>query len=384
MSKVLAVWCLALLCACATPGRQSGPDPSTGKPVLSSVVPNSRLCARVVDTMDTKALGEALRRSLRFVRGQNPQVSPFSGPGPRYTWQDVRRSLEYLLESLPRLAADPDLLDRDFLWYEMTPSPLCTGYYAPEIEASLVPDPAYPVPLHGLPTDLQSVDLGAFHPRWSGQHLTYRLEEGRVVPFFSRAEILQRGGSVAPPLAWARDPVDVFFLQIQGSGRLRLPDGSVRDVAYAGKNGHEYVSLGKVMVRRGLLPSDQVSMQAIRAYLEAHPEQVGELLNTNPSYVFFRLAEHGPVGAMGQALTPMVSVATDSTFLPLGALLVLDVPLPRTDGSDAGRPFVALAQDRGGAIKGARLDVFCGSGPDAEFVAGHLQAVGRVYLLLRK
>jgi membrane-bound lytic murein transglycosylase A len=226
------------------------------------------------------------------------------------------------------------------------------------------------------------VKLEEFHPRWKGRTLVYRLDQGRIRPFFTRREIDTEKLLQDKPIAWTRSLVDVYYLQVQGSGRMKLPDGQVRHVLYAGKNGHEYVSLGKVMLERGLLSKEEMSMQSIRRYLAEHPGQVEELLNTNPSYVFFRLAADGPLGAMGRTLTPMVSMATDSDFLPLGSIVAVDAVLPgTTDGSTA---LLALAQDRGGAIKGSRLDLFCGAGPQAEFLAGHLQVRPRAFLLLKK
>ena len=379
--RKLLVACLglALLCACAAPGS---------RPLLVERSPGQELSARVAASAarDGDALLRAIDHSLAFVRTRPVDRAAFGPDGPRATWGDLAKSLERLRGIVPRLAADPGLLDREFTWLQVRPEPLLTGYYEPEMDGSLEPDPRYPVPLYGLPQGLRTADLGAFHPRWKEQTLTYRLEGQGIAPFFSREEIDIHGALAATetPIAWTRDPVDVFFLQVQGSGRLRLPDGSVRHVLYAGKNGHEYVSLGKVMIERGLIPAEEMSMQRIRAYLRGHPDAVPELLNANPSYVFFRLAQDGPLGAMGRTLTPMVSMATDSAFLPLGAVLAVETEL---SGSDEGRTptaFLGLAQDRGGAIKGSRLDLFCGAGERAEFLAGHLQARSRVFLLLKK
>jgi membrane-bound lytic murein transglycosylase A len=372
-----AALCLTLLAACAvTPER----------PMLEPRDPG-RLSAWVAAaaTADEAALLGAIEHSLAYVRTR-PADGPAFGPdGPQATWGDLAASLEHLRGVLPRLAVDPGLLDREFQWLQVRPDPLMTGYYEPEMEGSLEPDLRFPAPLYGLPEGLRTTDLGAFHPRWKGQSLTYRVQGQGIVPFFTREEIDSQGALAAQkPIAWTRDPVDVFFLQIQGSGRLRLPDGTVRHVLYAGKNGHEYVSLGKVMIERGLIPAEEMSMQRIRAYLREHPHEVRELLSTNPSYVFFRLAHDGPLGAMGRTLTPMVSMATDSDFLPLGTVLAVEADLPDADGGFRPSAFLGLAQDRGGAIKGSRLDLFCGAGEMAEFLAGHLKATSRVYLLLIK
>lgn len=374
-----ACLCLALLCACAVAPRQ---------PLLVEQGPERELAARVAATAagDPAALTRAIEHSLAYVRTRPADGKPFGADGPACTWGELEASLEHMRLLVPRLAEDPDLLVREFRWLEVRPEPLMTGYYEPWLDGSLEPDPRFPVPIYGLPADLRSVDLGRFHPRWKGQRLTYRLDEKGVAPYHSREEIDVKGAlaQTETPIAWTRDFVDVFFLQVQGSGRLNLPDGSVRHVLYAGKNGHEYVSLGKVMIERGLVPAEEMSMQRIRAYLREHPHEVRELLNTNPSYVFFRLAQDGPLGAMGRTLTPMVSMATDSAFLPLGTILAVDAALPDAGGTETRTAFLGLAQDRGGAIKGSRLDLFCGAGQRAEFLAGHLQAESRVYLLLKK
>lgn len=380
MRKLLAALLgLALLCACAVTGS---------RPLLVERRPGQELSARVATAAarDQDALLRAIGHSLAYVRTRPADRRAFGPDGPEATWGDMAAALERLRGAVPRLAADPGLLEREFVWMQVRPEPLMTGYYEPELDGSLEPDPRYPVPIYGLPQGLRTADLGAFHPRWKGQILTYRLEGQAIAPFFSREEIDTLGALAATetPIAWTRDLADVFFLQVQGSGRLRLPDGSVRHVLYAGKNGHEYVSLGKVMIERGLIPADEMSMQRIRAYLREHPHEAQELLNTNPSYVFFRLAQDGPLGAMGRTLTPMVSMATDSAFLPLGAVLAVEADLPGRGGGQTPAAFLGLAQDRGGAIKGSRLDLFCGAGEQAEFLAGHLQAPSRVFLLLEK
>lgn len=379
MRRILFLALAALtLCACARPA------PPT---LVLRDVPENALAARLARTaVDNRAaLERAIGRSLDYVRARPAGERPFAQDGLHCTWADLGATLEHLRDILPRIGAEPGLLTRDFAWHEVRPRPLMTGYYEPELAASLVPAPGYPVPIHGLPTDLKTLDLGGFHPRWRGQTLTYRLQEGEIRPYFTRAQIDGQGAlNGTAPIAWTRDEVDVYFLQVQGSGRLRLPDGSMRHVLYAGKNGHEYVSLGKTMIERGLIPREGVSMQRIRSWLAAHPGQVRELLHENPSYVFFRLAGDGPLGAMGRTLTPMVSMATDSAFLPLGSLLAVEADLPGPDGTRTRQTILGLAQDRGGAIKGSRLDLFCGAGAEAEFLAGHLQERARVLLLLKK
>lgn len=370
---------LICLCACALPRSQPTLMPTNVDAGLAEQV-----AWNMVENQD--AVRTALVRSLEHARSQDPQANPLQAAGISSSWARIADTLQHLLDVLPRLAAEPELLAAEFAWYRVRPQPLITGYYEPEIAASLTPDPAYPVPLHGVPPTLKSVDLGRFHPRWAGQTLLYRQGEDGIEPFYSRAEIDAQGAldGQGTPVAWAKDWADVFFLQIQGSGRLRLPDGSSTHILYAGKNGREYVSLGKVMLERGLMTREDMSMQGLRAYLRAHPESARELMHTNPSYVFFRLADSGPLGSMGHTLTPMVSVATDPTFLPLGAVVALDVVLPDSDGEDRPTQLLGLAQDQGGAIKGVRMDLFCGAGAQAEHIAGHVQTHARAYVLLKQ
>ena len=299
------------------------------------------------------------------------------------TWGMLARTNIELLEILPELDVYPDLLKDKFVWFALSPRTLLTGYYEPYLEASLTPDPAYPYPLYSVPSDLKVLDLGKFHYRWKGQHLVYKIEDGSVVPYDDREAIDFKGALKGKgfEIAWVKNLVDVFVLQIQGSGRLLLADGSVKHILYAGKNGQKYVSLGKVLIDRGLMPKEGMSMQGIREFLKDNPDLVEELLTTNPSYVFFRLDDSGPYGAMNAPLTPMASVAVDNHVFPLGAVGVLTTKLPQ-DGVDSKKPVTkfVMAQDKGGAIKGTRVDLFCGSGPDAEFLAGHLKSWSHIYL----
>jgi membrane-bound lytic murein transglycosylase A len=363
-------------------------------PKAPLLVPVSATAAREVavgldpasqDLASWRDLEPGLKRSMSWLKAKPAEGVAVPGP-PAITWGRLAATAQRLLELLSRLDADPGLLSREFVWAELAPRPLMTGYYAPILDASPVPTQEFPYPLYGLPPEVQTVDLGRFHPRWAGQTLTYRVQDGRIEPYFDRAQI-DRGGALAGrglELAFLRDRFDAYVLQVQGSGLLRFPDGSLRHVLYAGKNGREYVSLGKVMAQDGLIPLEQVTMSSIRAFLEAHPDQEEGLLERNPSYVFFRLADSGPLGAMGRLLTPRVSVATDPGVLPLGSVLALVADLPSAASDVAGRSLagLALAQDTGGAIKQARLDYFCGSGPQAGALAGELKARARVWLLL--
>lgn len=331
---------------------------------------------------------EGVRRSLAYVSVKPQGATAVRVEDFSLTWGELRRSLEELLEVLPRLDAEPDLLAEHFRWYRLSQGALMTGYYAPYIEASPVRTPEYRYPLYGVPEDLRTLDLGDFHHRWKGQRLVYRMENGKPVPYYDRQEIDFEGAlrGRGEEVAWAKNIVDVFFLQIQGSGLLHYPDGTTHHILYAGKNGRKYVSLGKILIQRGMLTREGVSMKSIRDYLAEHPEEIPDLLATNPSYVFFRVGTDGPYGAMGKLLTPKVSVATDPKFLPLGSVLAFEADFPPEAPGEEGERIagLGLAQDTGGAIKGARLDWYCGSGPDVEYFAGHIKAPASVYMLVSK
>jgi len=259
---------------------------------------------------------------------------------------------------------------------------LFTGYYEPELAGARARGGEFQTPLLKRPPDLVMAELGDFKPDLRGERIAGRVVNGRLKPYEKRAEI-EAGAldNMNLALLWVSDPVAAFFLQIQGSGRVVLPDGSVARVGYDGQNGWPYVAIGRVMVDRGLLAKDDATMQGIRAWLAAHPAETPEILDANPSYVFFReLKGDGPVGSEGVALTPGRSLAVDRAFLPLGAPFWLDA-----DAGGERLRRLLVAQDTGGAIRGpVRGDVFWGHGPEAEGRAGTMRARGGYFLLLPK
>lgn len=263
---------------------------------------------------------------------------------------------------------------------------LFTGYYEPQVRGATTRGAPYLTPLIGEPHDIIQADLGAFADDLKGRKITGRVQDGRFLPYLDRAAISQGALSGRNlELLWLSDPIDAFFMEIQGSGRVLLPDGSVIRVSYAGENGRPYVPIGRVLIDRGEIPRDQVSLQSIRAWLLAHPGDAAAVMDQNPSYVFFRevrntRADQGPSGSLGAPLTPGRSLAVDRSYLPLGAPLWLDTTDPLS-----GAPLrrLVVAQDTGGAIKGpVRGDVFWGWGPDAEARAGKMKSQGTAYVLL--
>jgi membrane-bound lytic murein transglycosylase A len=252
-----------------------------------------------------------------------------------------------------------------------------TGYYEPEIAGSRDRRRGYEVPIYGRPADLVDVDLGQFSADLKGKKIRGRVEGSNFVPYYDRTAIEQGAlAQRAPVIAWAADPVELFFLQIQGSGRLRLPDGQVMRIGYDSQNGRDYTGIGALMRERGLLASGQTSMQGIVAWLRSHPEEGHEIMRENKSFVFFREQQSDPLGALGLPVTARVSAAADPRFVPLGAPVFLSM-----DRADA--TGLWIAQDTGGAIRGSnRFDTFWGAGDDARATAGGMSARGTAFLLL--
>ncbi len=265
------------------------------------------------------------------------------------------------------------------------PEGMFTGYYEPELQGRWAPEAEYQIPIYSRPHDLVSIDLGQHRAELAGTQLAGRVIDNKLVPYFSRAEIMAgalRGRELE--IMWVADPVDAFFLHIQGSGRVRLADGSTVRVGYAGRNGRRYTSIGRELVAMGAMRLEDVTAPSIRDWLRAHPAAGTQVMNRNESYVFFRVVEgEGPLGAQGVPLTPGRSLAIDRAFLPLGAPVWLDTTDPLTDGGPLRR--LLITQDTGSAIKGpVRGDVFWGFGETAARRAGLMKQEGRYYILLPK
>lgn len=262
------------------------------------------------------------------------------------------------------------------------PQGMFTGYYAPIVAGSRTPDATFHVPLYGVPPELVMVDLGAFRPGLKGERIAGKVAGHKLVPYASRGEIV--AGALANrglELMYLKDPIDAFFLQIQGSGLVRQPDGSLVRLGYAAQNGYPYTAIGKLLIQRGEMTKDEVSMQSIRAWVNAHPDEGRALMDENASYVFFEEQQaEGAIGSQGVVLTGGRSMAIDRKHMPLGAPLWLDI-----QSEDGGRKIhrLVVAQDTGGAIRGAvRGDFYWGEGDKAEQAAGAMKDPGRYYILL--
>lgn len=265
---------------------------------------------------------------------------------------------------------------------------LFTGYFEPVYAAAREPSARFSAPVYARPADLIDVDLGAFRAEWTGERLAGRIEEQRLVPYPDRRAIADGAlAGRATPIAWM-DPNDLFFLQVQGSGRLQFGDGGALRVGYAGQNGRAYTAIGRVMVERGVMAVENVTMESIRAWLaSAPPAEARELREQNASYVFFEARaalddEAGPLGAQEVSLTPGRSLAVDRRYHVLGAPVWVDIDPVEALGPARIRRLM-IAQDTGGAIRGPlRGDVFWGTGDNAGAVAGAMRARGRLYVLL--
>lgn len=267
---------------------------------------------------------------------------------------------------------------------------LVTGYYEPLLKASRTRGGAYKYAIHAVPDDLLVIDLASVHPDLKNMRLRGRLDGRKVVPYWTRAELDARAAELdRKALFWAADAIDVFFLQVQGSGQVELPDGSRVRVGYADQNGHPYQSIGRWLVDQGELKLEQASMQGIREWARANPSRVATMMAANPSYVFFRelpigkqapgLPE-GPLGALGVPIAGGRVIAIDPRSVPLGAPVWLDTTRPNSS-----QPLrrLMMAQDTGGAIKGGvRADFFWGFGPEAGAQAGKMKQQGRMWVLL--
>lgn len=259
---------------------------------------------------------------------------------------------------------------------------LFTGYYEPEIRGSRTRRGAFQTPVYGTPSDLVRADLGLFNTKFQGEHISGHIDGQRLVPYADRAEIDAKGIANAPVLFYTDDAIALFFLQIQGSGRVVFGDGSGARIGYAGDNGQAYTAIGRTLIADGSLKREEVSLQSIRAWLKANPDRARAVMATNRSYIFFAEtpsgdAALGPKGSLGVNLTPLASLAVDQRLHALGIPFYV-----AADGGDSVHSLT-VAQDIGGAIRGpVRGDIFFGFGPEAERRAGAMKGTGALYVLL--
>jgi membrane-bound lytic murein transglycosylase A len=411
-SFLVAVFLSAVLAACATvkvPGKEPAREVAEVPPVAAASLtcapcPVCAQCTPPVTPLpaakpmqlarwadlpgwgddDVSAAWPAFIQSCRVLVGKaqgalwRPACDEAKSIDGRVDGRDpavLRRFFESRFE--PYLLTNPD----------GSTSGMITGYYEPLLRGSRSRGKPYLQPVLGVPGDLLTIELGDLLPELKNMRLRGRLQGNKVVPYFSRAEIVGREKNYADRvLLWVDDAVELFFLQVQGSGRVRLPDGGMVRIGYADQNGHPYQSIGRVLVERGELKLEQASMQGIQAWARANPTRLNELLDSNPSYVFFREVSargsdsDGPQGALGVPLFAERSIAVDPRHIPLGAPVFLSTTQP-----NSATPLrrLMLAQDTGGAIRGVvRADFFWGFGAEAGAQAGRMKQSGQMWVLL--
>ncbi|SLM31612.1 Membrane-bound lytic murein transglycosylase A (precursor) (Murein hydrolase A) (Mlt38) [Desulfamplus magnetovallimortis] len=392
------------VCSCSEPLKKTD---------IHKYYPLSRLSMEdypaFTDDHGTKSLEKALRQSISYYGKISPETK-FEFGDDIYDAVHIRQSLEHFLDFIMIEPSEEQLqafLKKHYVVYttvrELSDkddksdfSVMFTGYYEPSIEGSLIKDDIYCYPIYSRPSDLITVNLGRFSSKYKGDSsLSGRVNNrNELVPYYTRAEINSRAEfeKVAKPVVWLKSRIDRFFLEIQGSGRVILREGGVMRVQYNSKNGQPYRAIGKYLADKGEIQKEKMSMQAIRRWLEMHPDRIDDVLHYNPSFVFFHEGKGGPYGCLGVEVTPMRSIATDVSIFPKGALCFIETTIPTEEESVTENVLewkeyagFVLNQDTGGAIKGAgRADLFCGNGAYAEKVAGHMKQMGRLYFLVLK
>jgi membrane-bound lytic murein transglycosylase A len=396
-----AFWliCIFLLTGCPSKPSRTPVQPAE-RPLLERLSP-----AQLPDFQDDEpaaSLRSAIERSLswyvRIPGDRQVSLGHLSVPAGV-----IRESLKHFASLVNSGSISADRLSQDFDVFRVSPADnsgrmMVTGYYEPVLEGSLKPGVEFCQPIYPVPSDLLLIELDRFDGnKFHGERLVGRLEKNLVVPYYSRSEIDGKkvleihGVQPTMPLVWLKDPVDCFFLHIQGSGVIRLnPDGPQMRVGYAGANGRPYHSIGKDLIEIGAVSPEEMSMQAIGVYLRTHPDTQNEIMWKNQSYVFFKWVPQGPLGSLEIVLTAGRSIAADPKFHPscAPAFLVSEKPVHDSSGKILrwerfGR--WVLNQDSGGAIKGlGRIDLFCGTGEAAERIAGPMKQRGELYYFIRK
>ena len=351
------------------------------------------------DDMDYKDLESGIQQSILYLNRIPPTVK-FRFGQDIFNTLSMIRSLEHFLNFIQTKPSEDQMtnyIKDNYLVYtsmgiDHPGQVFFTGYYEPVLEGSLKKDETYKFPIYTRPDDLTTIDLSLFSPKFQGETIIGRYANQTVVPYYDRKEIENEGllEGKTGVIAWLKDRIDLFFLQVQGSGKIHLDNGKIIDVHYQATNGQPYRSIGKLLVDEGKIPIEEISMQKIRDYLHQHPEEIETILNYNPSYVFFKIEQNGPVGCLEVRLTPGRSIALDRHLYPAAGLAFIETQKPSMNSDGTIQKWMAfsrfvLNQDTGGAISGpGRADIFWGNGPYAEITAGHMQEFGSLYFLILK
>lgn len=365
----------------------------------------------ISDSTDVESLARAIDYSLKYFERieketgtQHPQSKMVSFGKEQVPVTHIKESLLDFKAQLMRYGLTREFfqyISQNYRFYQsaVQEEVLFTGYFEADLRGSLAPSPVYRWPLYRKPGDLYRVDLSSFSffqkykglPRTLRGRLSASHTNHTIVPYYTREEIdyRQKLAGKGLEIVWIDDPIDVFFLHIQGSGIVTLDNGETLRVNYDESNGHPYRAIGRFLVQQEILTLENVSMQSIREYLEKHPDEMEEIFITNPSYVFFRVTDEGPMGATGVPVTAFRSIATDRYLFPQGALCYVETQLPVFDDRDKITGWqdysgFVLNQDTGGAIRGpGRVDLFTGYGKKSQLIAGHMKQYGTFYFLIK-
>ena len=390
-----AVMAFQLIGCPAPPPKPPPAPPAVAAPAMVRLQPSDY--PNFSDDLGFEGLEQSISQSIAYLR-KAPVSREFEFGPDRYTAGHLLLSLQHFQSFIRSQPAEGELQNYIRAFYRVYQSVgrdqkgevLYTGYYEPYLKgcSSMTPDCRYPV--YGRPEDLLTIDLGAFAEKYKGEKLIGRVQDGAAVPYHDRRDIDEAGALLgkAKPLAWVSDPVELFFLHIQGSGRVVLENGQVLAIGYDSSNGRPYRSIGQLLIEEGKVSREDMSMQRIRDYLNQNPAEIRRILNHNPSYIFFKLTPDGPLGSLNVKLTPGRSLALDRKLFPPAALAFAMTQKPLIDAAGTITSWMdcrrfMLNQDTGGAITGpGRADFFWGSGPYAELAAGHLKHPGKLYFMV--
>ena len=351
------------------------------------------------DDLDFGHLEEAIQGSIAYYQ-RLPSARKFSFGKDIFSASHLIRSLKRFLTFMKNKPSSKELsvfIDQHFYVYAymkngQTKSVLFTGYYEPLLNGSLGQSEIFRYPVYSRPDDLVTLNVSDFSDGCTEKTVIGRNDGETIVPYYTRRQIAEMAspGISASPIAWVKDPVALFFLQIQGSGKICLENQAMINVHYQISNGHPYKSIGKYLIDKKKLSKETVSMQTIREYLNTHPDEADEIFNYNPRYIFFETVEKGPKGCFNIELTPGRSVALDRSAAPAGALVFIQAQKPKVEPSGKISAWVSfsrflLNQDTGSAIKGpGRADIFWGNGHYAALAAGYMKHPGQLYYLVLK
>ncbi len=398
--RILLISCaLLILFGCAPPVKIPAPPPVSVKPLPPLVRLPADKIPFFADDLDLVSLDTAIERSLQYYKRAG-------GKGPVRmddTWvsvkdlQDSLIALREILRGQETAEVRQKRIRETFDVYQSTGSDgksavLFTGYFESIMNGSIERTERFQYPVYRVPDDTVTINPGKFREKYKNEQWIGRVKNGELIPYYTRAEIEDLGSISGRglELVWVDDRVDLYFLHTQGSGKIRLTDGSLLQIGYAAKNGRPFQSLSPYLLKMGKITPQENSYKEIKQYLKEHPKELSEILGHNESFIFFRIVKEGPVGAIEQILTPGRSIATDPGIFPKGALAFMRTRKPILDGEGNVQSWIpfsrfVVSQDTGGMIKGAgRVDIFCGSGGEAEMLAGSFKEKGELYFLVKK